>query len=171
MISLPYTIFLSLAFIFTFFTNDSIAMDASVKATLPLSYKIEEVRISLTRRPGNPSFPIQRLTLSGSGNATLERDSKSTLLSYSDKDLLSVLKEFYKIRFFDLPEDYSTEYSVFLDKNRIIQTTALRLPDVESTSACLAVAGYKKCVTYSRKGPLELENLVQRIFAKVSEVR
>jgi hypothetical protein len=171
MISVPYTVFLSLAFIFTFFTNDSIAMDASVKAILPLSYKIEEARISLTRRPGNPSFPIQRLTLSGSGDATLERDGKSTLLSYPDKDLLSVLKEFYKIRFFDLPEDYSTEYSVFLDENRMIQTTALRLPDVESTSACLAIAGYKKCVTYSRKGPLELENLVQRIFAKVSEAR
>jgi hypothetical protein len=166
MISLLQTVFLSLAL---FLASDSIAMDTSVKATLPLSYKIEEVRISLTRRPGNPSFPILRLVLSGSGKATLERDGKSTLFDYPDKDLLSVLKEFYKIRFFELPEDYSTEYSVFLDENHMVQTTALRLSDIESTSTCLAVAGYKKCVTYSRKGPLELENLVQRIFAKAND--
>jgi hypothetical protein len=69
----------------------------------------------------------------------------------------------------DMPEDYSTEYSVFLDENRMIQTTALRLSDIESTNACFAVGSYKKCITYSRKGPLELENLIQRLFAQASE--
>jgi hypothetical protein len=162
---LLHTIFLSLVLIFTCFTNDSIAMDTSGKVGPPLSYKIEEVRISLTQAPGSPSFPIERLILFGNGNATLERNGRSVTFDYSQKDLMNVLNEFYKIRFFELPEDYSTEYSVFLDDNHVAQTTALRLSDAESTSVCFAVGNYKKCVTYSHNGPLELENVVKRVFS------
>jgi hypothetical protein len=74
------------------------------------------------------------------------------------------------MRFFELPEDYSTEYSVFLDDNHIIQTTALRLSDAQSTSVCFAVASYKKCVTYSHKGPLELENVFERVFSDADKL-
>jgi hypothetical protein len=167
MITLLYAFFLSLAL---FFTNDSIAMDASLKAGPPLSYKIEQVRVSLTRRPGSPSFPILRLIFSGSGNAILERDGGSVPLSYSHNDLLDVLNELYKIRFFELPENYTTEYSVFLDNNDTVQTTALRLSDFESTTVCFAVPNYKKCVTYSHKGPVELEDLVKRLFSDADKL-
>lgn len=166
---LLHVIFLTLVLIFAGFTNDSIALDTGGKVGLPLSYKIEEVRISLTRRPGNPAFPIHRLIFLGSGNATLERDGKSVSLNYPDKDLIYVLNEFYKIRFFELPEDYSTEYSVFVNSENVVQTISLRLSDAESTRVCFAVANYKKCVTYSHKGPLELENLVKQLFADVDK--
>ncbi len=162
MITSPQAFFLSLAL---FFTNDSIAMDASLKAGPPLSYNIEEVRVNLTRRPGNPSFPILRLIFSGSGNATLERDGRSVPLGYSRRDLLDILNQLYKIRFFELPENYTTEYSVFLDNNDTVQTTGLRLSDFESTTVCFAVPTYKKCVTYSHKGPAELENFVKQVFS------
>jgi hypothetical protein len=165
---LLHTIFLSLVLTFAGFTNDSIALDPSGKVGLPLSYKIEEVRISVTRRSGNP-FPIHRLIFWGSGNATLERDGKSVSLNYPEKDLMIVLNELYKIRFFELPEDYSTEYSVFVNSDNVVQTISLRLSDAESTRVCFAVANYKKCVTYSHKGPLELENLVKQLFADVDK--
>lgn len=137
---------------------------------LPLSYQIDKVKVSLSQHPGSPSFPIQRIILSGAGSGTLERDGKSALFDYTEEDLLAILKELYKIRFFDLPEDYTTQYSVFLRNDKTIQTTALRLADSGSTSVCFAVASYKKCITYSQHGPLELEAIVERVFSDADKL-
>lgn len=131
----------------------------------PLAYRIDEVSVRLTRHPGNPAFPIRQVILSGAGRATLEHDGKSVQLPYGSKDLLTLLNELYKIRFFDLPSQYNTQYSVFLKDDGTVGTAALRMPDSGSTSICFAVTGYEKCVTYSSDGPLELETIAKRIFS------
>lgn len=131
----------------------------------PLAYRIGEVSVRLTRHPGNPALPIRRVILSGVGGATLERDGKSVQFPYGSKDLLALLNELYRIRFFDLPTQYNTQYSVFLKDDGTVGTAALRMPDSGSTSICFAVTGYEKCVSYSREGSLELENIARRIFS------
>jgi hypothetical protein len=133
----------------------------------PLAYRIDEVSVSLTRQPGNPALPIRRVILSGAGSATLERDGKNIQFPYERKDLLALLNALYKIRFFDLPTQYNTQYSVFLKDDGTVGTAAVRMSDSGSTNICFSVTGYKKCVTYGpgTSGPLELENIAKRIFS------
>lgn len=131
----------------------------------PLAYRLDEVSVRLTRHSGNPAFPFRRVILSGAGNATFERDGESMQFSYGNKELLALLNALYKIRFFDLPSQYNTRYSVFLKDDGTVGTEALRMTDSASTSICFAVRGYEKCVTYGRDGPLELENIAKQIFS------
>ncbi len=131
----------------------------------PLAYPINEVSVRLTRRPANPVLPIRRVTLSGAGCATLERDGKSVQFPYGTKDVLALLNELYKVRFFDLPSQYNTQFSVFLKDGGVVGTAALHMSDSGSTSICFVVTEYEKCVTYSRDSSLELENIARRIFS------
>ena len=91
----------------------------------PLTYRIDDVRIRLTRHPGNAAFPVQRVSLSGSGSATLERDGKIMPFTYQVKKLLALMNEFYRIRFFEMPDDYTNRYSVFLKDGGTVETAAL----------------------------------------------
>lgn len=133
----------------------------------PLAYRIDEVSVRLTRNSGNPALPVRRVILSGAGSAILERDGKEVQFPYGKKDLLAFLNALYKIRFFDLPTQYSPQYSVFMKDDETVGTAALRMPDSGSTNICFAVTGYEKCVTYGSgtRGPLELENIAKRIFS------
>lgn len=153
----------------TYFTG---AMSTAAEPSLgasgpPLAYRIDEVSVRLTRHSGNPALPIRRVILSGAGSATLERDGKEVQFPYEKKDLLALLNALYKIRFFDLPTQYSTQYSVFMKDDETVGTAALRMSDSGSTNICFAVTGYEKCVTYgpNTHGPLELENIAKRIFS------
>lgn len=131
----------------------------------PLTYRLEDVGVHLTRQPGSSAFPIRRLSLSGTGSATLERDGQTLPFRYAPKDLLALLNELYRIRFFDLPTNLGVRYSVFLKDDGTVVTSALRMADASSTKVCLTVADYEKCVTYGRAGPYELERLARRLFA------
>ncbi len=131
----------------------------------PLTYRLDEVSVRLIRHPGNPALPIRRVVLSGAGGATLERDGERMRFSYGNRELLALLNALYKIRFFDLPSQYNTRYSVFLKDDGTVGTEALRMPDSASTSICFAVSGYEKCVSYGRSGPLELEDIAKQIFS------
>ena len=135
----------------------------------PLAYRIDEVDLNLTRHRGNPALPIQRVRLSGAGNATLEHSGELVQISYSTRDLIALLNELYKIRFFELPSKYTTRYSVVLKEDGTVATSALRMTDAGSTSVCFAVSEYEKCVTYGRDGPRELENIVNRVFDDVAK--
>lgn len=136
----------------------------------PHTYRLDEVSLRLTRQPGNGAFPVRRVNLSGAGAATLERDGRKLPFHYAPKDLLALLNELYKIRFFDLPTNYRTRYSLFLKEDGSVGTSALRLSDESSTSVCIAVAAYEKCVTYGSEAPYELEHLAKRIFSEADRL-
>ena len=136
----------------------------------PLTYRIDEVHIRLTRHPGNAAFPVQRVSLSGTGSATLERDGETMPFTYKVKGLLALMNEFYRIRFFDLPRDYTNRYSVFLKNGRTVETTVLHIMDANGMRICFTVAGYEKCVSYGDGGPPELENIARRIFSEADEL-
>ena len=132
----------------------------------PKTYRLDEVSVRLTRHPGRPNFPVRRLSLSGKGTATLERDKQSQSFQYPTKELMALLNDLYRIRFFDMPKDLTTRYSAFYKDDGTVATSMLRLSDAPSTSVCFAVAAYEKCVTYTTDGPYELEKLTQRLFAE-----
>jgi len=130
----------------------------------PLAYPVQEVNLHLIRQPGNAAFPIRRISLSGKGTAAFERGDELLQIAYPATELVALLNELYRIRFFELPSQYTARYSVFLKDDGMIATSALRMMDAGSTRICFAVAGYEKCVTYGRDGPNDLENIVNRVF-------
>lgn len=99
----------------------------------------------------------------------LERDGTITRFSYSKQDLLNLVNEFCKMRFFELRSEYTAEYSVVQKEDGHLATMISSMDDEPSTSVCVFIKEYKKCIIYSRKGPIELENLVHRIFSTVNE--
>ncbi|BCT67767.1 hypothetical protein [Nitrosospira sp. NRS527] len=131
----------------------------------PLTYPIDDVHIRLTRHPGNAAFPVQRVNLSGSGSATLERDGKIMPFTYQVKNLLALMNEFYRIRFFDMPDDYANRYSVFLKDEGTVETSALHMLDAGGMRICFTAARYEKCVNYGDEGPSELEDIARQIFS------
>ena len=135
----------------------------------PLAYPIQEVKLHLTRQPGKAAFPVRRVSLSGKGMATFERGEEFLQVSYSTSALVALLNELYRIRFFELPSQYTARYSVFLKDDGMIATSALRMMDAGSTRICFAVTGYEKCVTYGRDGPYDLENIVNRVFDDIEK--
>ena len=135
----------------------------------PPAYPIQEVNLHLTRQPGNAAFPVRRISLSGKGSATFERGEEFLQVSYSTSALVALLNELYRIRFFELPSQYTARYSVFLKDDGMISTSVLRMMDAGSTRICFAVTGYEKCVTYGRDGPYDLENIVNRVFDDIEK--
>ena len=148
------------------FTGIAMAGERSlVPGGPPVAYRIDEVHLHLTRHPGYAAPPIRQVRLSGTGNATLERGGELVQISCSTRDLVALLNELYKIRFFELPSKYITRYSIIVKDDGTVATSALRMTDAGSTSVCFAVTEYEKCVTYGRDGPRELDSGVLRFVA------
>lgn len=136
---------------------------------LPPTYRLDEINIRLTRHAGaRADSTAQRISISGTGSATLEQDGRKMLFTYSSEDLLTMLNAFYKIKFFDLPTRYNLRQSVFLKEDGSIGTSVLRMVDTASTTVCFSIPNYEKCITYSSDGPRDLEELTQQIFAKAN---
>lgn len=135
----------------------------------PQSYRLNEVSVQLTRQPGRGPFPVQRVSLSGAGAAILEQDGKKLPFQYTTKELVALLNELYKIRFFELPTNYNIRHSVFLKDDGLIGTDLLRMQDEASTKVCFSVTSYEKCVTYGAVSPYELEGIATRIFSEANK--
>jgi len=164
---LPFDCFI---LFFSFFITASAAGENNLRHKGPPStYHLNEIRLRFTHHPGNPAFPIERISLSGGDGAIFERGGQSARFPIAKQDLLNVVNELYAIRFFELPSDYTAQYSVVEKENGLIGTMASSMDDQPSTSVCFSITNYKKCVIYSRKGPPELENMVQRVFSKANE--
>ena len=54
----------------------------------PMTYRLDQVTVVLTRHPG-PASRIRRVSVSGTGSATLEPDGLNLPFRYPAKDLMS----------------------------------------------------------------------------------
>lgn len=135
----------------------------------PSSYHINDTNIRVTLHPGSPAFSIKWINLSAKGGALLERDGATMQLSFAHPELLKLVNELYKMRFFELPSDYIAEYSIVQKDDGTLVTMISSTDDEPSTSVCIQIKEYKKCIIYGRKGPRELANLVDRIFTEVDK--
>jgi hypothetical protein len=132
---------------------------------VPVEYRLDEVSIRLSREHGH-GFSPQRVMLAGTGQAMLERGGQNLPFHYPNADLMALLNELYRIRFFTMPTSYTTQYSIFLKDDGTVSTSILRMQDASSTTLCFAVADFEKCVSFSLDGPRELDELAKRIFSE-----
>lgn len=105
----------------------------------PSSYRVNDISVRFTLHPGSPAFSIKRITLSADGGALLERDGKTVRFPFANPDLLNLLNELYKIRFFELPSDYIAEYSIVQKEDGLIGTMISSMADEPSTSVCVLI--------------------------------
>ena len=151
-------------------SNAVAAASAAEAGRPPATFRSDDVSFSIVWQPGHgPSLPALRIALSGKGSGTLQRGKDKSSFTYSGDDLFAVLNELYRIRYFDLPNDYTQNTSIFRREDGTLGTQSLRASDLSTTRVCLTIAAYEKCVTYAKDGPAELEQLVRRLIADVEQ--
>jgi hypothetical protein len=139
-------------------------------AKLPQSYRLDDVSVHIARQPGRGVFPVRSVSLSGRGTATIEQDGKQRPFHFASKNMLALLNDLYKVRFFDLPTNYMARYSVILKDDGLIRTSQSRVLDASSTRVCFSVPTYEKCVTYGSEGHHDLEDITARVFAEAEKL-
>ncbi len=136
---------------------------SSAAAWPPLAYRLEEVGISVQREPAH-GLPLQRVSVSGSGEGVRQWQGRQEAFRIDRDGLLDIVNALYRMRFFDLPEWLLPPRSVFIKDDGSIGTQAVRMHDATTTSLCFTLPAYKKCVAYEANPPAELEALVQRVL-------
>lgn len=131
----------------------------------PADFRMADLRLTLTRQTGAIAQPMQRLAVSGAGEATFTLGSTSKGFAFSADELLATLNTLLVIKFFDMPTDYSARRSYFIRDNGQVGTQMLKLPDLPNTQVCFALPSFQKCVNYDeQQAPVALEGWVQRLF-------
>lgn len=136
------------------------------RSELPATYQLEDVRISVLHQTGHRLPGSYTIQIRGDGQATQEIDQQATTeLTLPDETLVDLLKDFYRIHFFELQDTYTIKKQIALLEDRSIVTSGYRLVDMSSQRLCLAIGGYEKCVTIMDEQPLAASQLVKKIEA------
>ena len=154
----------------TMANNTAATMTTEHHAGPPAQYRIDDVTVRVLRQPGMRKVPLQRVTLPGSGDATLERDGAVLPFSYPQQKLLGVLDELYRIRFFEMPVSYTPRRSAVLRDDGTVLMQVQRMHDAPSTSVCVAIGSFEKCVTYGADAPVELKAVEHLVFADAARL-
>jgi hypothetical protein len=145
------------------------AMANSDQTGPPSRYPLAQVSISVLRQAGRGTAEDYRITIGGDGSGTCVRSkdgrSVQTDIRRSKEDLIALLNDFYAIRFFELPDNYSVNKRVLLRDNTIVATVARKRLDMGTTRACVQLGDYKKCVTIVGDEPADAAQLVKTIEA------
>lgn len=141
--------------------------DAAVESP-PREYQIADVMISVTQQPGNPAFNQRKISISGDGTCIQTHTMPATTKqceTLSADVVLELINDFYRIRFFDLGDNFKVKRRVFMLDGSTVKQSVLRILDKESARLCFKVSNYEKCITLIQDVPKELEVLVHKILA------
>lgn len=131
----------------------------------PLSYLIKDVNITLSRHlTSGKGKKTEIVNIVADGKSTVSMNGNESVLTYSRNDVLEIINSLYAIKFFDLPSRYSMTYSVFMNADGLIDTSANLMQDQASTNVCFSISTYKKCVAYGVNKPEKLDKIVTRIL-------
>ena len=146
----------------------AVSMPAEAKSAAaswpPFDYRLDEASVRVELLPSH-GLPRQTLTLPGSGRASFEHDGRNAAFILNVQDMLALVNELYRLRFFDLPDRLMPPRSAFLKDDGSVGTQATRMHDALTTSVCFILPQYRKCVVYEDDPPAELSGLVQRLLA------
>jgi len=158
--------FLLLLLLCLFLVNDSIAMSA-VKQP-PLQFELSQVVVSLRHQTSRGLPGGYEITINGNGDVLYvpqKKEPVSTGKKLTKDKHVELINEFYRIRFFDLPDSNLVEKQVVTLKNNKLATMATKMADVSSKKLCITISDYKKCVLRAEGKPGEMAGLMQKIKA------
>ena len=146
--------------------GQSAAAGAAPAIWPPLSYAIGDVRIELSRQGGAVAGPRHTLYLYGDG--VIEARTGGDIdfrRPLARGEFLTILNRLYRMRFFALPDDMLTRYSVHADAEGRVTLGALRPPDRGSTRLCVRIRDQEKCTAFAKDAPGDLVNLARDVSA------
>ena len=131
---------------------------------LPKTFRLDELTIRLVRQNGNAAYAPQQLLMSSQGGS-LQQHDRTQSLRYSAADLIGLLNQLLRLRFFDLPQRNSTRQVAMPQADGLVSLGELSLSNANTHSVCVALGAAEHCVRYGSEAPQELDQLVQRVFA------
>jgi hypothetical protein len=137
---------------------------------MPQSFPVDTLSIQLSRQPGNAAYSPVQITLSGADGGTLIRAGKQQPFPYVAKELVALLNALFAIHFFDLPVGYSSRPMAHLNESGTVNLGMSRTSSASGNSVCVSVAAFQKCVRYGNQAPVELEQIVRRIFTEAERL-
>lgn len=130
----------------------------------PKEYHLSDCSIQAIRYSGGPSRSVTRVTLYGTGNATIDTDNTASTIHFSPTEFVQILNELYRIKFFEIPSDYINQHSVSLSNGGTIRTRSIRLMDTDRIEIRCNIGEYKKSVLFSNHTPTDLVKVATRIL-------
>lgn len=143
------------------------AATSGLKA-LPAQLQLSDLRISVARTMAHGLPPI-RLELSGNGQARFERQGHTAGFAFSQQQLLTAANELLALHFFSLPDKLPAVARLVIRPDGSVGRLMLPLTDTASTQVCLALPEGRKCVSYGRDAPAELESWVRAHLSEAAQ--
>lgn len=142
--------------------NASSATEATT--TLPSSYLMKDVTITLMHQTGHRLPGSYVIKISGDKKATKTVDQTTTqTTTLTDKEFITLVNAFYSVYFFDYADRYTVKTNATLMETGQIKTFKQKMTDQDSQQLCLSISDYQKCVTIMDEYPKDLKQLIKKI--------
>ena len=131
-------------------------------------FEMDSVLITLERTACFGACPIYRVSIAGSGNVVYKGLEYVKAIGIHEKripvrDVVSLLNEFLRVRFFDALDRYENLQSLRLQGGDKLQLLESGVDDVPSTILTLQIGPHKKTVVLYDNYPLELKELADTV--------
>ncbi len=142
------------------------AADSKLSGNGPsLKYHLADVSVELTHITDKLKRIATKIKLVSTDEAVINAGEQEDfrIVAVGDKEFIGLIKSLYQINFFFMPEIYNRRYSVVLNEDRSISTSALHLKDRVSSTICFLEKEYRKCVTFDEQSSKELNDIADVI--------
>ena len=129
------------------------------------TFDVRQLDIRLSRQASNAAQQPWQVQVSGAGQSSYNVNGKTWPLPYAAKDAVALLNALYAIRFFDLPQDYSTQDVAQLRADGSIVVLQKFTSNSNLNSVCVSIAAVEKCVRFGALAPIELERIFKHQIA------
>ena len=134
----------------------------------PHSYRLEDVTITLERKPCSGSCPEYRVTLYGDGRVRYLGTSgfldKGLREDGVDRDaFVDLLDDIYGAGFFDMKDFYVYGRGIVVDDTGTVSEDAEYVTDLPTQIVTVAIGSYRKSVTDYWNPPADLRELEEKI--------
>ncbi len=134
------------------------------------NFDVRQLDIRLSRLAGNGAQQPWQVQVSGAGQSSYSRNGKTWPLPYAGKDAVALLNALYAIRFFDLPQDFSSQDVAQLRADGSVVVLQKFTSNSNLNRVCVSIAASEKCVAFGKQAPLELERLLEHQYAEAERL-
>lgn len=133
-------------------------------------FDARQLDIHLSRLAGNVAQQPWQVQLSGAGQSSYSRNGKTWSLPYAAKDAVALLNALYAIRFFDLPQDYSSQDVAQLRADGSVVVLQRFTSNSNLNRLCVRIAAVEKCVAFGQQAPAELVRIFEHQYAEAERL-
>ena len=134
---------------------------------MPQTFRIDALRIRLSRQVGNARWQVQ---LSGVDGGSLTQGGKPRQFPYTAHDLVALLNALYEVHFFEMPSHYAAHAAVELRADGTVNMVGVDSTNATGNGVCVSVASFEKCVRWGNRAPVELDRIAERALVEAQRL-